>query len=666
MVNKLPEKLLLLRKHFGFSQQEIADKMGVNVTEYMGWENGRTICNLAQFKLLANIFQVSLDDMLKNTTDIPLPNLSLEDSIQIPFMKDSESSNVDIPYMVQPQKEKPVPVSQHTTQIKRVSEVKEKEKPVNTIHRVDINQKPVKKSKNNKKLYTIIGGVIGAIVLIGAIFFFLNMNKGNDGLNLKLSQTDRLATTEKFTIYIADNQSAKMVGQGITLNDFTDLVKISAYKDSVVGLKSDGTVVAAGSNSYGQLDVKDIKDATDVSIGSKHTVAALKDGKVTCVGDKNACDVESWENIVDVEAGNGFTLGIDSAGNVKVAGAVNSSSTIESQKSVKSIAIGENEIAFLNTSGSVTMVSYSGATTTNTSTLKNITEVAVGNGFVAGLGSDGKVQIVTTKEDLSKAVSEWTGISCIAAYNNTIVGFTSTGKMVGAGDNQYNQYVNEAETTTKEQLEQVKSLQTTIEKSKLNLTWDKVEGADYYEVSINTNPVYTAKSVENKLSIDLNKLTDGSHYTISITACSNADKELNSQVYTVDYAYTAPTPEPTVEPTYTLTIKYVYDDDVNSKISQDYVMTYKEGESYRVESPNIPGYDALRTLVEGTMGAKNEEITVRYKAKAATPSPTPTPFPDNDGCVASGGTFDAATGNCACPEGSQLAPDKKACVKVGE
>jgi hypothetical protein len=95
-------------------------------------------------------------------------------------------------------------------------------------------------------------------------------------------------------------------------------------------------------------------------------------------------------------------------------------------------------------------------------------------------------------------------------------------------------------------------------------------------------------------------------------------------------------------------------------------MTYKEGESYRVESPNIPGYDALRTLVEGTMGAKNEEITVRYKAKAATPSPTPTPFPDNDGCVASGGTFDAATGNCACPEGSQLAPDKKACVKVGE
>ncbi|MEG2254791.1 MAG: helix-turn-helix transcriptional regulator, partial [Vagococcus sp.] len=153
MVNRLPEKLVLLRKHFGFSQQELADKMGVNVVEYMGWENGRAICNLAQFKRLSTIFQISLDDMLKNTTDILLPNLGLEDSIQIPFLKnEGNESMVNIPSM------NPQPtVEQKTAQIQRVKQVEERqqakpqkapEKPVNTIHRVDVNTQT---SKNKGK-----------------------------------------------------------------------------------------------------------------------------------------------------------------------------------------------------------------------------------------------------------------------------------------------------------------------------------------------------------------------------------------------------------------------------------------------------------------------------------------------------------------------------------
>lgn len=655
MVNKLPEKLLLLRKHFGFSQQEIADKMGVNVVEYMGWENGRGICNLAQFKRLSSIFQISLDDMLKNSTDIVLPNLSLEDSIQIPFMKDTEIKDVEIPSMVSAQK--PRPQMEATAQIKRVSEVEKKPqeqpKPQNTIHRVDINQKPTKKSKNNKKLYAIIGGIVGALLLVAGIFWFLNMNKGSDGLNLKLSQANRLSTTEKFTVYIRDDQKVAIYGQGITMTDFTNLVKISTYRDSVVGLKSDGTIVAAGTNTNGQLDVKKIEKAVDVSIGAKHTVAALEDGKVTCVGDNSqgACDVDAWENIVDVEAGNGFTIGIDSTGNVKVAGTVTNSGSMESTKNVKSASIGTNEVAFLNSTQTVTTVSYTGATATNVSSLKNITQVAAGNGFVAGLGSDGKVQIATNNEELKKVVEGWTEIGVISAYNNTLTGFTTAGKMVGAGDNQYNQYTNEAESTTKEKLEKVKNLQVTYDKSKVKLVWDKVEGADYYEVSIDTNPVYTAKAVENTLSIDQSKLVDGQKYVITIIAASNTDKELNSEVYSVDFNYTAATPEPTPTPAFTLTIRYVYDDNINANIYQDYVMTYNVGDTYRVESPKIDGYEALRAVVEGTMGSKNEEITVRYKVKVM-PTPTPpTPTPADDlttqaGCEASGGTWNPDTGNC--------------------
>jgi len=39
------------------------------------------------------------------------------------------------------------------------------------------------------------------------------------------------------------------------INTWTDIEKISVASDHVVGLKTDGTVVAVGNNSYGQCDV---------------------------------------------------------------------------------------------------------------------------------------------------------------------------------------------------------------------------------------------------------------------------------------------------------------------------------------------------------------------------------------------------------------------------
>lgn len=664
MVNRLPEKLLLLRKHFGYSQQELADKMGVNVVEYMGWENGRSICNLAQFKRLSTIFQVSLDDMLKNDVDIPLPSLSIDDSIQIPFMKGESSEEfnaVNEPIKETVAKSEPI---YNTAPIKSVKEVENK--PSKIIKKIDTKQTTsTKQKKTGNKTLMMVGAAIGVVAIAVALMLFFNSNK-DSGLNLKLSEYGRFAAAEKFTLYVQDSGSVITHGESVNVSDFTDIIAVSARKDFALGLKKDGTVVASGANGSGQLDIKDWKKIVDVAAGDKHSVGVTSEGKVLCVGDSNskACEVSEWTDVKDVEAGNGFTIGIRTDGSIYVAGNVQNASRMMEQKNITSVAIGTNEVLFLSKNQTVVSVPVSTAQISDVSIWKNITQVAAGNNFVAGLGTSGKVSIVTSDKELKDAVEKWTNIAVIGANTGYIAGFDTSGKMIGAGDNRYNQYVIEDEPST-DTLEKVSNVTVSMDEQKIKLSWDKTEGADYYLVSINTDPVYNAKNVENTLTIDQSKFVDGRKYVISITACSNTDENLNSEVYTVDFTYMKATPSPTPTPSYTLTIKYQYSDGTSAYPS--YTQTLDAGASYSIPSPDITGYTPTIKVVEGKMGESNAEVVVKYSANA-TPTPVvPTPDPEAEACKVSapGATWNEGTKECgACPAEYQLSSNKKVCEKI--
>jgi alpha-tubulin suppressor-like RCC1 family protein len=90
-----------------------------------------------------------------------------------------------------------------------------------------------------------------------------------------------------------------------------------------VGLKSDGTVVAAGYNYYGQCNVGNWTDITQVVTGVYHTVGLKSDGTVVAVGwnDYGQCDVGSWTDITQVAAGGFHTVGLKSDGTVVAVGA---------------------------------------------------------------------------------------------------------------------------------------------------------------------------------------------------------------------------------------------------------------------------------------------------------------------------------------------------------
>ena len=117
-------------------------------------------------------------------------------------------------------------------------------------------------------------------------------------------------------------------------DEWKDVINISASGGEkggrggghTVGLKSDGTLVAVGDNSFGQCDFSDTKkwsDIVKVVTGDWYTVGLKSDGTVVMTGENfSGCKyidesiLKKYNNIVDIAAGYGQTLLLTDEGEI--------------------------------------------------------------------------------------------------------------------------------------------------------------------------------------------------------------------------------------------------------------------------------------------------------------------------------------------------------------
>ena len=106
------------------------------------------------------------------------------------------------------------------------------------------------------------------------------------------------------------------------MDEWSDIVQVSADYLHTIGLKTDGTVVAVGHNEYGQSDVDSWSDIVQIVAGMYHTIGLKTDGTVVAVGDNEygQSDLDSWSDIVQVAAGQYHTIGLKSDGTVVAVG----------------------------------------------------------------------------------------------------------------------------------------------------------------------------------------------------------------------------------------------------------------------------------------------------------------------------------------------------------
>ena len=171
-----------------------------------------------------------------------------------------------------------------------------------------------------------------------------------------------------------------------------------------LGLKSDGTVIAAGHryNWDGQCNVESWNDITAISAGGNHSVGLKKDGTVVAVGnnDYGQCNVSGWRDIVAISAGWSSTIGLKSDGTVVVAG---------------SVCAGEKGKGEL-------------------SDWRNIVAISAGDSHIVGLKSDGTVVAVGDLDDQIYELNKWKDIVSIKAGTDCSKGIKADGTFVSTSD----------------------------------------------------------------------------------------------------------------------------------------------------------------------------------------------------------------------------------------
>lgn len=106
------------------------------------------------------------------------------------------------------------------------------------------------------------------------------------------------------------------------VNTWSDIKAIAAGSLHTVGLKKDGSVVAAGYLDEPECNVGSWRNIVIIAAGSSHTVGLKKDGTVVATGanKEGECNVSEWTNIVDIAASSSSTFGVKSDGTVMATG----------------------------------------------------------------------------------------------------------------------------------------------------------------------------------------------------------------------------------------------------------------------------------------------------------------------------------------------------------
>lgn len=234
--------------------------------------------------------------------------------------------------------------------------------------------------------------------------------------------------------------------------------KVSGWKNiravfasmfNTVGLQSDGSVVVAGSRRDGRSDVDDWADVVTIACDNQHIVGLRSDGTVMATGEKiyGICDVSDWTDIVAIACGKYRTVGLRSNGTVVAVGDnQDGQCNVDGWTDIVAIACGKSHTVGLRSNGTVIATGDDSAgQSSNVGIWTDIVAIACGEYFTVGLRADGSVAAAGYNADGREKVGTWdslggwTDVVAIACGDAHTVGLRSDGTMVAVGSNRHGQ-----------------------------------------------------------------------------------------------------------------------------------------------------------------------------------------------------------------------------------
>ena len=260
----------------------------------------------------------------------------------------------------------------------------------------------------------------------------LNENKYNDAL--QKYNDGNLAESLPVFFEMIDYKDSKNI-----IKESADKLKtrIATGAEHSVGLKADGTVVAVGHNEYGQCNVQDWTDIVAVSAGNFHTVGLKSNGTVvaTGLGDNGECDISDWNDIIAISAGNDHTVGLKSDGTVVAVGESNGefrALNVSEWTNIVAIAAGYFDTYGVKSDG--TVVTTNKFTEETVSNWTNVKDISAHMHAIA-LAKDGELFATERGRYGEGSATEWKNIISIYAGSFHTVAINEIGSVGFVGIN---------------------------------------------------------------------------------------------------------------------------------------------------------------------------------------------------------------------------------------
>ena len=489
-MNYLPDKLTNLRKHYNYSQKHLAKVLDIDIVDYMGIENGRTVLNNEQIIKLSKFYYIDYIELFRNDEHVTLYDVNNQDT-----------DKINIEYFI----------------------------PKKTFFNV------IKKTiKKHKIVFSIL-----SLIIVSLIAFSIYSDLSKPEIDNKIIDINTLSASNRSVLFL----NKKGIVRGSGDNSFSQLsnlpnenvAKVVANDKYSVFLFNDGSLQVCGEC---EKDIKDViektKNAIDIGVGDSHLIILDSLHNVVCIGDnsKNQCVLNGTQKIKKVFARKNASIVIGLDGSVKFCGDFIGRSNINDSIDILDIDVSNTSSIYLKSDGTV---DYS--TNLNNKyyieSLKwdNISNVACGDNFLVGLKTDGTVVVASNDESIVTNASKLNGIVSIDAADKYFIAFDGS-NIYGFGENKYQQFVPAQDEIVK--LPSVVNPTIECKENVVIVSFEPIINASSYEITFN--------NIVNKYSNNLNITLDASFlkkdetYNLSIKAIGN-EYYIDSDVANFSFKY---------------------------------------------------------------------------------------------------------------------------------
>lgn len=215
--------------------------------------------------------------------------------------------------------------------------------------------------------------------------------------------------------------------------EWHDLVSLAGSESHVVGLKSDGTVVAQGLNDTNECEVSAWRNITDVAAGYGFTAGLTEYGLVAFTGQAttSARVCRTWRDVIAIDACGNHVIGLrmDGTAYSTAADMFEGCTEVLSWSHLIDVAAGEgSRAAGLLLDG--TVVTTNNVNVSNPEEFVNLKDIVFGGEVLYGLRSDGTM--VASDPEANAVVSAWQDVVEISG-GGAVIGLKKDGSLVWYG-----------------------------------------------------------------------------------------------------------------------------------------------------------------------------------------------------------------------------------------